>query len=311
MLGICSSIIGVAMLAGSTVGVAAQSGEDPTTRLPIPSAGCGASQVEPGTYVAEELTVGDAQKAWAMHVPDAHDGTNALPLWLDLHGVGGSGYGQILELKRNADEHGYVLAAPTEYLGSAGWTWREEDPVLDMSLSNPDIAFIVTLLDHLGADLCIDLARVYVAGYSGGGEGASVLGCVLEDRVAAVAPVAAMLDVGDACELDRPVPFMAVHGKADGVAYFDGGYSPGYNDFPVVLALAQTSIPERVANVALRNGCQQVPTVEAIADAMERWTWACPAGAEVELIVHDGGHYRSDMATELIWEFFEQHPMSE
>ena len=277
----------------------------------IPSAGCGNSQMEPGVFLFGQLRVGDTQKMWSMLVPEVYDGTSAFPLWVDLHGVGGSGLGQIGELASSAEAHGFVVAAPTEELGRAGWTWREKDPVLDTSLSNPDIAFVVTLLDHLGADLCIDLARVYVAGYSGGGEGASVLGCVLEDRIAAVAPVAAMLDVGDACELDRPVPFMAVHGTADGTAYFDGGYSPGYNDFPVVLELAQTSIPERVTNVALRNGCEPEPTIEAMADAVERWTWTCPAGAEVVLIVHDGGHYRPPMAVDLIWEFFEQHPMPE
>ena len=53
-----------------------------------------------------------------------------------------------------------------------------------------------------------------------------------------------MLDVGNACELERPVPFIDIHGTAADVAYFDGGYSAGFNDFPVVLALAQASIPE-------------------------------------------------------------------
>jgi poly(3-hydroxybutyrate) depolymerase len=232
-------IIGVAMLAGSTVGVAAQ--EKAADSAPaVPSPGCSSPPVEPGTYLREQLLVGDTQKMWSMHVPEAYEGTNALPLWVDLHGVGGTGPRQISELTSSAEAHGFVVAAPTELLGNAGWTWREQDPVLDTSLSNPDIA---------------------------------------------------------------------VHGKADGIAYFDGGLAHGFNDFPVVLALAQTSIPERVTNVALRNRCQPEPAVEAIDDTMERWTWACPAGAEVELIAHIGGHYRPQKATELIWAFLEQHPM--
>ena len=309
-------LVGVMTLAllGGQGGIA-MAQMDPTSRPPIPSAGCGGSQIEPGTYrsdQAEPLVVGGAQKKWAMHVPEAHDGTSALPLWVQLHGVGGSGSSQVAQFRSSADEHGFVLAAPTEFLGNAGWTWREEDLVLDTSLSNPDIAFINALLRHLEDDLCIDLARIYVAGYSGGGEGASVLGCVLEDRIAAVAPAAAMLDVGDACELDRPVPFLGVHGTADSTAYFDGGYSPGYNDFPVVLARAQTSIPDRVTNVALRNGCGPDPAIEAIDSVSERWSWSCPPGAEVELIVHSGGHSPGPPGTtDIIWDFFEQHPMPE
>ena len=55
------------------------------------------------------------------------------------------------------------------------------------------------------------------------------------------------------------------------------------------------------------------PTVEAIGDGMERWAWDCPTGAEVELVVHGGGHEWPSGApvsiNERIWEFFEQHPM--
>ena len=64
------------------VGVAAHSGADPAARAPIPSAGSGASQLEPGTYTAEQLTVDDAQKVWAMYVPEAHDGT---PHYINHH----------------------------------------------------------------------------------------------------------------------------------------------------------------------------------------------------------------------------------
>ena len=231
---------------------------------------------------------------------------------IQLHGAGQDGATAIVRLRGSADEHGFVLAAPTEFLGNAGWTWREADPELDASLSNPDIAFVDELIEHLAGELCLDLARVYVAGTSGGGEGASVLMCVLEDKIAAVSPAAAMLDVGDACELDRPVPFLAIHGTADALAYFDGGYAPGYNEFPVVQALAQTTIPERVTNVALRNGCEPKPSVDSIDDIWERWAWSCSPGAEVELLVHDGGHSRgTDRHYRHHLEFFEQHPMPE
>ena len=61
---------------------------------------------------------------------------------------------------------------------------------------------------------------------------------MLEDRIAAVTPVAGMLDLGDDCRLDRPVPFLAVHAVNDGTAYFDGGYPPGKDDWPVHQAYA-------------------------------------------------------------------------
>ena len=81
--------------------------------------------------------------------------------------------------------------------------------------SNPDVAFIEALIDRLGDELCLDLARVYATGHSNGAIGASVLGCVLADRLAAIAPVAALTDFGDACQEARAVPVLGIHGGAD------------------------------------------------------------------------------------------------
>lgn len=314
MHGFVASIVTVTLLAGTTVTVGAQA--DPTSRPAIPSGGCGGAVVEPG--IADgSLDIQGAERIYTLYVPEAHDGALPRPLWVQLHGGGETGSSHASKLKATAQMHGFVVAAPNADVGNAGWAWREDDPALDTSMSNEDIALVDALLDRLADELCIDLARVYVAGYSAGGEGASVLGCVLEDRFAAVAPVAGMLDVGDACELDRPVPFIAVHATGDELAYFDGGYSYGYNDFPVVQAHGQTSIPERVTNVALRNGCRPEPTVEPIEGRVARWAWDCPPGAETELIVIDGGRHAWPVApfgydaAGWIWEFFEQHPMPE
>jgi polyhydroxybutyrate depolymerase len=319
MRAICASIIGVSLLVGATVGVAAQAGEEPMARPPIPSAGCGVSAIETGTIMDDQrLAVGDAERTWSMFVPEAHDGVTPIPLWVQLHGGGGeSGWLQVTVLQAAAEDHGFALVGPDADLSLNGWTYRADEPALDTSMSNPDIAFLDALLDHLEAELCVDLARVYVAGYSGGGEGASVFGCVLEDRVAAVASVSSMLDLGDACDLERPVPFMAVHGTSDARASFDGGYDYRFDAFPAVEAMAQASIPDRVANVAVRNRCNPAFTTEAIDENRERWSWDCPAPASVELIVHDRWHMwdpypdETPGTTDLIWEFFEQHPMPE
>ena len=319
------SAISVALIASSAVAVAAQSETDAASRPAVPSDGCGVTTAEAGSHLDLSLDVDGLERTWSMRVPPSHDGVTPVPMWLQLHGCcGGTGSQQVMLYSAAADEHGFVLVAPDAHFASGFWMFDAETAVLDTSASNPDIAFIDTLIEHLGAELCIDLARVYAAGYSAGAKGASVLGCVLEDRIAAVAPVAGMLDLGDDCRLDRPVPFLAVHGTADPTVYFDGGYAPSVDDWPVHQAYGQAAIPERVANVALRNGCGAEHTmetssvaVEAGAVPVERWSWPCPVGAEVGLIVHGGGHswpssYDAGFdGTALIWEFFEQHAMPE
>jgi polyhydroxybutyrate depolymerase len=293
-------------------------GDDPASIPPIPSAGCGTSTIETGTIMDDRrMAVGDVERTWSMYVPEAHDGVTPIPLWVQLHGSPEDGWLQVTILQAAAEEHGFAVVGPDADLSLGGWTYRVAEPVLDTSMANPDIAYLDALLDQLEQELCIDLARVYVSGFSVGGEGASVYGCVLEDRVAAVASVSSMLDLGDACELERPVPFMAIHGTADATASFDGGYDYRFDAFPSVQAMAEASIPDRVANVAARNGCDATFTTEAIDDGRERRSWDCPDAAAVELIVHDRWHvwepYPNEApgTTDLVWEFFERHPMPE
>jgi len=309
-------IITVVLLAGSAVGVAAQ--EDPTSRPPIPSAGCGISKAEAGKQTGQAITVGASERKWTMHVPTAHDGLEPIPLWLQLHGSGGSGF-EMSSLSSQADDHGIVVAWPRASVGNDRWMWWVDDIELDTSLSNPDIAFIDALIEHLGEELCVDLARVYASGYSAGAAGVSILGCALDDRLAAVAPVARVWELGEACDAVRPVPHLAVLGKTDGTCLWEGGLGwAARASLPMVQLYDQTPMPSRMAGIAARNGCEPEPLIEAIEGERERWNWACPVGAEVELIVHDGGHTWMaspwgpyPTTTEMVWEFFEQHALPE
>ena len=75
----------------------------------------------------------------------------------------------------------------------------------------------------------------------------------------------------------------------------------------------RVSIPANLAVTAERYGCAPEPAVEPLGEA-EHYVWDCPEGAEVELVAHDGGHTwlsTTDGRTteQLIWDFFEQHPL--
>lgn len=318
----CSAIIAVALLAGATLGVAAQAEEDPASRPPVPSVGCGSSTVESGQFPDNALEVDDLVRTWAMYVPEAHDGVTPVPLWLHLHG--GTLVASTNDVLRVAAEEGFVVVAPQGIRTQMGydrtWMWGDEDTAIDLTAANPDIALVDALIDEIGAALCIDLARVYAAGWSSGGEASSVLACVLDELIAAVAPVAGAYDLGAACEADRAVPHLSVVGTDD--IWFEG-LAPGvpWSEHPIPQALASDHHFERIAAVALRHGCEPDPVAEAVMDGVERLTWSCPSGAEVELVlIEDGVHswqpgWQPDGdwydTSEAVWEFFKQHPMPE
>ena len=143
-----------------------------------------------------------------------------------------------------------------------------------------------------------------------------------------IAPVGLTVDFGDACDQDRPVPLLAFHSTKDPEVPFGGALSPEFPDIPLVDWPGWLpSIPDRVANIAVRNGCEPEPISQMITADIERLLWTCPPGAEVEFVVTDdeghgwpgsimakmwGSRFAATMdidATEMIWDFFEQHPM--
>ena len=122
----------------------------------------------PESMPRQTIEVDGIERMFSARVPQAHDGATPVPLWVNLHGSHGSMSEGISYVGDTADEHGFVLASPQNLQGK--WNRGTMDTELDLSLANPDIAFIDALIDHLGSELCIDLARVYAAGSSNGGE---------------------------------------------------------------------------------------------------------------------------------------------
>jgi polyhydroxybutyrate depolymerase len=271
------------------------------------------------------MEVADVTRTWELMVPSVHDGQTPLPLVISLHG--GSEFYSSGRLLALAQDEGFVTVAPRDAYQDWWMVWEPQLPGYDLSLGNPDIALVDSLIDRLGAELCLDLARVYATGLSIGGAGTSVLGCVLDGRLAAVAPVGAVTDLGDACNTTRPVPILAVHGINDRDARFDGGVADWFQNTRMkdgslvresawgqwLLSHADASVPDTLTSIAMRYGCAPEAVIEPMGEA-ERYLWTCPADADVELVAHKGGHSwvsSTDGRTteQLIWDFFERHPL--
>ncbi len=310
--------VSLMLLGGLHVTVAARTPD--ASQASIPSVGCGVSEIAVGNSFGE-IDVDGTSRRWMLRLPATYDGVTPLPLVILLHGAEGS-FTQISFVTGGgfSDEHGFVAVAPQ----ADHWGWEDpQSPGPDLSMANPDLAFVDALIDRLGEDHCLDLTRVYATGFSWGGVGLAALGCVLEDRIAAIAPVGLTVDLGDACVLDRPVPMLAFHSTRDPTVPFEGGWPSPVDDAPAAHWPGwDASIAERVVSIATRNGCEPEPRSETLTADIERQAWPCPPGAEVELVITNdeghgwpgvtGGRITSDIsATEMIWDFFQRHPMPE
>ncbi|MCM2416182.1 ricin-type beta-trefoil lectin domain protein [Streptomyces sp. RKAG290] len=262
-----------------------------------------------------------------VHIPDRPAGTR-LPMVVNLHGSQSTGQGQLTysAMATAADSNGFVVVAPTGVVPSgSGYIWHV--PYVTPSGTRDDVGFIRQVIDTLTVSACLDPTRIYATGYSGGGRMTSALGCMLPDRIAAIAPVAGIrsgrpdpsgADRPDpaSCAPSRAVPVIAFHGQQDATNPYDGG---GDNN------AWRYSVPVAQQRWAALNGCTAGPTSEQTTTHVRRTVYAnCRDGADVELYtVSDGGHTWPDTphdngngtvtheisANALMWEFFKKHPM--
>ena len=99
------------------------------------------------------------------------------------------------KLAATADAHGFILVAPDAGIPlGEGFAWNIPGvPTVAGQLPGPqdrdDVDHLSSIADVLVEGGCVDPARIYSTGLSGGGRMTSWLGCVESDRYAAIAPV--------------------------------------------------------------------------------------------------------------------------
>ena len=164
--------------------------------------GCSVSALVPGWQVVTVHSGGLDRKV-PVYVPAVAAGRSHLPLVFDLHGSGGNGRQQAQHsgFTAQADQYGFVVANPNGGIADPDsptdrFYWHVPGVPLIGSVQMPanapdDVQFFRDAIGQLEQAACVDPARIYVAGFSGGARMASALACDLSEQIAAVAPVAA------------------------------------------------------------------------------------------------------------------------
>jgi polyhydroxybutyrate depolymerase len=234
-----------------------------------------------------------------------------MPLVLNLHGYGSNARNQAAysRLPQKADEAGFIVVTPD----GAGTPQQWNN--LQLAELPDDVAFIRDLLDLLESTLCIDASSVYATGISNGSAFAQRLACLLPDRIAGVAAVAAFV-YPVVCDGRPPVPIIAFHGTADACVPYEGGATAcGRGHLPV------PPVETAAENWAKHNGCSLEPVREQVSSQVRSISYSgCTDNADVVLYAVEGGGHTwpgsVDVprlggvtgeidATDLMWEFFE------
>ncbi len=280
-----------------------------------------------GIYWVSDRTNGSLEssgqrRTYLLYVPDSYNPSMPTPLVLSFHGFAEWPAHQMQTSHWNtlADQYGFLVVYPSGTRFPKRWIVNSQPG----STTSPEIdpQFISDLIDQLTGDYNIDQARIYANGLSNGGGMATLLGCKLSERIAAVGSVAgAYLISAEDCTPARPVPLIAFHGTADPIVPYQGGPSSSFHvPFPVV--------EEWVKSWALRNGCDLPAEVLPVTSQVSwiRYT-SCTENAAVNFYtIQGGGHSwpggeplpkwivgetnQEIDATKLMWEFFSQYSLN-
>lgn len=178
------------------------------------------------------LTVNGLARTFVFHSAGANAPTASsnLPLFIMMHGDGGSGSGikSYCGLDAIADANNFIAVYPDGQMAGSSRTWNQ---YIDGTPGRPDnanlvndIPFLDALIEHFKTTYGINCQKVYAAGHSSGAFMAYYAAIAMPNKIAAIAPYAGSIwyDTNDPvsnayynANFDASVPVLHIHGSAD------------------------------------------------------------------------------------------------
>jgi poly(3-hydroxybutyrate) depolymerase len=197
---------------------------DHATRL---SAGCGRAASPVGAVVERVTKAGGKPRQYYVSVPPAYDAAAGHALLIVMHSAGETAPEKLresfpVEKGMPSAISAYPQALPRKRTdGTSG-----EIPRWDIT-GNDDTALFDQVLAEIGSAYCLDLGRVFITGFSSGGNISQHLACMRRDAVRAFGAVSGPGPFSADC--GGPVAAWMTHDANDTVLPIDG--AQGSRDF--------------------------------------------------------------------------------
>ncbi len=237
-------------------------------------------------YMSETVQHNSLTREYSIYVPASYDGTTNFPLLFNLHGGGGtnSAWQAASDMRPIADTAEIILVYPQarpDPSDGNSFNWIPKVPG-----TFDDVPFFSSLIDTIASNYQIDQNRIYACGYSLGGDMTFELGCKLNNRIAAIAPVARTMQANpnSFCSPVHPTGVLTILGTDDLVSPYIGIVFGGIEYY---ISAAATHM-----YWATHNNCDTTATMSTVSPSVERYTWSTASGCAYveELKVIGGGH---------------------
>lgn len=217
-----------------------------------------------------------------LYVPSG-GGAQRLPLLIFLHGLGGSGEGlrDQLRLREVADRRGFAWLAPEGPLDFSGRRyWNATDSCCDFDRKGLDhVGQLRGWIESAARHPRVDARRVYLIGFSNGGFFAHRAGCELAPLLHGIVSIAgAAPGEREPCEPTAPLNVLQIHGTADPIVAFGGGYLFANTRYP-----RHPSVDETIERWAKLEHCSEQRKPAGTLDLDPSI-----AGGETEIAVYEG-----------------------
>jgi len=174
-------------------------------------------------------------RCWITYVPEKVNGSELVPLILDLHGWSLSAFEQrdVSGFEQIADEYNVILLNPeglaldgdpttggSEESWNAGWCCADA-----VANDIDDLGFLNRLIDIAIEIHPVDPNRIYVTGWSNGCAMSYYLSFHSSEKIAAMACMAMYL-LADIPDEYNPIPMMEIHGLLDDNVWYAWGSRP-------------------------------------------------------------------------------------
>ena len=161
-------------------------GEAGGDHTPVPSAGCGNANPVKG---ARTIKTGGMTGNYNVNVPASYNASTPMPLGFGFHGFGNPACGPMAP---PGECQGFaMLPAITVYMKSLQVGWEGQPQPLTENLQ-----FYYDVLTVMKSEYCVDLARIFIAGVSSGGQFIEQIACRDGASLWQVTAVSAYVDKG-------------------------------------------------------------------------------------------------------------------
>lgn len=273
-------------------------------------------------------------RSYRVHVPPSYNSDKAVPLVVALHGA--LFPPALMDCFTNfgvlSNRDGFIVVYP-KGLGNR-WNSDLNSPRFPGYYEHvDDVGFVAKVIEDVERTYKIDPRRVYVTGMSNGALLTQMVAGQLTDKIAAAASVAGAmpeLAIPD-CQPGRPFPILMINGTADGQVKWKGGALFKHNRGRVL------SVDATVNFWVKNNGCDPIPETTWLTHQGRKhktrirrdvYHGKTPDSDVVLYAVEGGGHawpgglqmhkqkvqHPADnkfRASDVIWEFFKEHPRNE